>query len=313
MPDPLQILLLGRNGQLARALGAVLEGRADWNCVVMGRPDLDVTDSVSLRAAILETKPQVIVNATAYTAVDLAERESEAAYSVNRDALAVIGDAAEQVGAAVVHVSTDYVFDGQSKRPYRETDVTNPQGIYGASKLAGEQALAAACARHVILRTSWLYSASGSNFLLTMLRLARERDTLSVVDDQQGCPTAVGELATAIVLILERIAGQEAAFGLYHFCGAGGPVTWFDFATEIFGQATDYGYPAPKLLRTTTAAFAAPAPRPAFSLLDCGRIESAFGVRRSDWREALAAVLAEVAAAQAASPKGSSKPMGGLG
>ncbi|MET4805202.1 dTDP-4-dehydrorhamnose reductase [Limibacillus sp. MBR-115] len=294
-----KILVLGVQGQLASALRPLLAGQSDRRAIFLGRPELDVADSVRLRAEILAHSPAVIVNATAYTAVDRAESEPAAAYAVNRDAVAVMGETAGRLGAAVVHVSTDYVFDGRATRPYRESDITNPQGVYGASKLAGEEALAASCARHVILRTAWLYGSSGSNFLRTMLRLANERDSLAVVDDQQGCPTAVRELAAAIGIIIERIFGQDAAFGLYHFCGAGGPVTWFDFASEIFCQAAGYGLPIPRLERTTTAAFGAPAPRPAYSLLDCRRIESVFGVTRNDWREALATVLAELAAAQA--------------
>jgi dTDP-4-dehydrorhamnose reductase len=292
------LLLGGGGGQLTTALKPLLEARDGWVSVSKGRPELDVTNGAALRRAILEARPEVIVNATAYTAVDKAESDREAAFAVNAAAPEVMGAAANEAGAAVIHVSTDYVFDGRAARPYREDDPTGPQGVYGASKLAGEQALAARCARHVILRTSWLYGSSGNNFLRSMLRLGAERESLAIVDDQTGCPTAVGDLAEAIMAVLEKLSGGAGEWGLFHYCGGGAPCSWYGFAEEIFRQAAAYGYPAPQLRRTTTAAFGAPAPRPAYSVLDCSRIAAAYGVRRRDWREAVGQVLSEIVSAE---------------
>ncbi len=285
-----QVLVIGRAGQLARALARQQARHPGLAMTFLGRPDLDVTDIAALRAAILRARPDILINASAYTAVDKAEDEPEAAYAVNRDAVAAMGAAAAEAGCPVIHVSTDYVFDGKGERPYRPDDTTAPQSVYGASKLAGEQALAEAQPHHVILRTSWVYSADGANFMNTMLRLAEGRDSLSVVDDQKGCPTVADDLAEAILAICGKVLEGEGRWGIFHYCGEGA-ITWFDFARAIFEEAKSRGLPSAEVSPTTTAAFGAKAPRPAYSLLDMASLTEAYGIRPKPWRAALSAVL----------------------
>ncbi|WP_455372187.1 dTDP-4-dehydrorhamnose reductase [Limibacillus halophilus] len=278
-----RILLLGKSGQLARALVRAVGKSGDFDLVQLGRPELDVTDAAALSEAILEGKPDILVNATAYTAVDRAEDEPEAAFAVNAAAPEAMGKAAAEIGCPVVHVSTDYVFSGEAARPWRPEDPTGPEGVYGASKLAGERALLAAQPQSVILRTGWLYAAQGANFLNTMLRLAESRDQLAVVDDQTGCPTLVDDLAEAILSVCRRVLAGEGRWGVYHYGGAGA-VTWYDFAQAIFEEARDRGLPAAEVSRTTTAAFGARAPRPTYSVLDCSSLERDYGIGQKEWR-----------------------------
>lgn len=292
----LRILVIGRNGQvgyeLNRSLGCL------GNVVVLDRnstPAVDLTKPATLRSVINDIRPHVIVNAAAYTAVDKAESERELAFVINAEAPKVLAEAAAANGALLVHYSTDYVFDGSHATPRVESDPTGPLGVYGESKLAGEAAIAASGAAHLIFRTAWVYGARGKNFLLTMLRLMRERPSVSVVNDQNGAPTWSRHIAEATALVLARL-GNEPALGIggrsgvYHL-SAGGQTTWFGFA-----EAIREGALARSLLGTEnsvsvlpipTTDYPTPARRPAWSALDCALLDQTFGVRLPSWEAGL--------------------------
>ncbi|NBC33964.1 MAG: dTDP-4-dehydrorhamnose reductase [Alphaproteobacteria bacterium] len=285
------VLVTGAAGQLGRALcDSAWPGLAVTGVT---RADCDLTDGDAVARLVATTAPDVVINAAAYTAVDKAESEPGRAFAVNRDGPGHLAAACARHGAALIHVSTDYVFDGSGDRPRREDDPTGPLGVYGASKLAGEEAVRARLPRHVILRTSWVYSATGGNFVKTMLRVGAERDRLTIVRDQQGCPTAADDLAGAAALVAGRLAAapETAPTGTFHYSGTG-TTTWFDFAVEIFRQAAAYGRPVPELVPITTADYPTPARRPANSVLDCARIAAAYGVARPPWPESLRPVIA---------------------
>ncbi len=288
--QPLRVLVAGREGQLAQALVPAF-ATAGWRVAAKGRADgLDLTGPAdAITEAVRAEAPDLVVNAAAYTAVDRAETEPAAASAVNRDGAAALAAAAAAVGAPVVHVSTDYVFDGAKGQPYAESDATAPIGAYGRSKLEGEAAVLAANPRAAVLRTSWVCSATGQNFLRTMLRLAEAREEVSVVDDQRGAPTFAADLAAAILAMAPRLAASPAgdeAFGVFHLSGAP-DTTWHGFASAIFAGAAARGRRAPALRAIPTSAYPTPTRRPADSRLDCSRIAAVHGVRRPDWRPAL--------------------------
>jgi len=264
------------------------------------REQLDITDSHRVADLVDQYRPGLIINAAAYTHVDNAEKQSEQAYAVNSDGVTNLAEAARQADIPLVHISTDYVFSGEADKPYRETDPVAPTGIYGASKLAGEVAIQAALVRHVIVRTSWVYGVHGNNFVKTMLRLGQQRDALSVVADQFGCPTQAGSLAKALLQLAQRYAHEGTlAWGLYHYSGTP-HCSWFDFAEEIFRQAAIKGLltKTPQVSAITTAQYPTPARRPAWSVLACTKFEQAFGIAPSDWHDDLGEVL-DVLAGQA--------------
>jgi dTDP-4-dehydrorhamnose reductase len=244
--------------------------------------------------------PHIVVNTAAYTAVDAAETDRETAFAVNRDGPAALADACRAVGAALLHVSTDYVFDGMKSDPYREDDAIGPLSVYGASKAAGEAAVRDRLDRHVILRTAWVYSPTGRNFVKTMLRYGAERDTMTIVDDQRGSPTAAADLAAAAIAVCAAIAeGRGDGFGTFHFCG-GGATSWHGFAGEIFAGAAARGLRTPRSVEPiATASYPTPAPRPRNSVLDCGKIGRVYGVVAPPWQASLAACLDELVAAPA--------------
>jgi dTDP-4-dehydrorhamnose reductase len=290
-------LVTGANGQLGSELMRRVQ-RYGVTPTGLTIAELDITDARAVRQTVSQSGAAVVVNAAAYTAVDKAESETAPAYAVNRDGTAHLAAACAAANIPFIHVSTDYVFDGTKASPYTEDDPVHPVSVYGASKEAGEQALRNTWSRHVILRTAWVYSVFGHNFVKTMLRLARERDSLRVVADQRGCPTAAGDLAEAILRIVQRIkSGDEISWGTYHYCGAGS-TTWHGFAEAIVQLA------APALGRTvpvipiTTADYPTPAKRPANSVLDCSRIRERFGIRPRPWREALKEVVDELLGTQ---------------
>lgn len=305
-----RILVLGGNGQVGfellgqlAASGPVLAATRDGRLpggIACARCDLAVDGEAA--ALIARERPAVVVNAAAYTAVDRAEDEPELALRVNGLALAEIGEAARAVGAAVIHYSTDYVFPGDACRPCREDDATGPRSAYGESKLAGEQALAASGADHLVLRTAWVYGARGHNFLRTMLRLGAERDELHVVDDQHGAPTPAALIAAATVRLIDAWAladrqARAAGSGVYHLASAG-DTTWCRFARAIFARAVAAGLldRAPRVAAIASHEFPARAVRPSYSVLDSSRLRAAFGIDLPGWEAGLDRVVSEMAA-----------------
>jgi dTDP-4-dehydrorhamnose reductase len=282
----LRILLLGRHGQvgweLERSLAPLGEVKA------YDRAGLDLADAPRLAAAVRALQPEAIVNAAAYTAVDKAESEREAAFAVNAMGPRVLAEEARRIGALLVHYSTDYVFDGEKRTPYVEDDATHPLGVYGASKLAGEEAIRKAGCRHLILRTSWVYGPRGKNFMLTMLRLAKERPELRVVDDQIGAPTSSIEIARATARVLAHAARSPELSGLFHLA-AQGQTSWYGFAQAILARA---GIATP-IAAIPTEDYPTPARRPRNSRLDCSRLRETFGVTLAPWQDGLAEAIAE--------------------
>ena len=279
------ILVTGGTGQVASALAAAAGAR---NLRVVGRPDFDFDRPQTLRAALDAAAPSLVVNAAAYTAVDKAESEPDAAWRANRDGPAALAAWCAEHGARLIHISTDYVFDGLKGAPYLEDDPTGPTGVYGASKLAGEAAVLAAGAPALVLRTSWVYSASGKNFVLTMLNAARRTDRLRVVGDQRGCPTAAADLAAAILALADAWDGSDSA--VLHAAGSGA-TTWHGLAEAVFARAERHGLRRPAVAAITTADWPTPARRPPDSRLDCGRLARRFGVALPHWEESVARVV----------------------
>jgi dTDP-4-dehydrorhamnose reductase len=276
----LKILLLGRNGQVGWELERTLAPLGELKA--FDRAGLDLADTPRLAAAVRALQPEVIVNAAAYTAVDKAESERDAAFAVNATAPRVLAEEAKRIGALLVHYSTDYVFDGEKRTPYVEDDATNPLNVYGASKLAGEEAIRKSGCRHLILRTSWVYGPRGKNFMLTMLRLARERPELRVVDDQVGAPTSSIEIARATAQVLVRAAPSPGLSDLFHLA-ARGETSWYGFAQGILARA---GIATP-IVAIATEGYPTPAHRPRNSRLDCSRLRETFGVTLAPWQEGL--------------------------
>ncbi len=288
----MRVLVAGREGQVARALAACLTA-AGHQVTALEPPGLDLTRRDSVQAAVVAAAPALVVNAAAYTAVDRAEDEPELARAVNATGAGWLAEAAAAVGAPLVHFSTDYVFDGRKGAPYVEDDPVNPLGVYGATKAEGEALVLAAQPRSVVLRTAWVCSADGANFLKTMLRLAKEREELRVVADQLGAPTFAADLAEAVVAMTPRLmaatAGEEV-FGLFHLTGAP-HASWHDFAAAILEGAALRGHPRPRLVPIGTAEYPTRARRPADGRLDCGRIARLHGIKAPDWRASLARCL----------------------
>ncbi|MCQ4296701.1 dTDP-4-dehydrorhamnose reductase [Pseudomonas stutzeri] len=288
----MRILVCGAGGQVGRelverAVGFGLEALAPT------RAQLDISKPEQVAAAMRQ-RPKLIINAAAYTHVDNAESHSEQAYAVNRDGARHLAEAAAHAGIPLFHISTDYVFSGEADHPYTDGDATGPTGVYGASKLAGEEAIRARLPAHLILRTSWVYGVHGHNFVKTMLRLARQRDALGVVSDQIGCPTQAGTIASVLLELARRhAAGAELAWGVYHYSGAPA-CSWYDFAAEIFrqGEAAGLIERQPTVSPIATAQYPTPARRPAWSVLDCSRFESTFGLKLHAWQDDLADVIA---------------------
>ncbi|HEX8233005.1 MAG TPA: dTDP-4-dehydrorhamnose reductase [Caulobacteraceae bacterium] len=287
------ILVLGRSGQVAREL-AKLGPPPGFGLAFAGRERLDLLSGADPSPLLDEVRPAVVINAAAYTAVDRAESEPDLAYRLNRDAPAALAAACAGRGIGFVHFSTDYVFDGRKAEPYLEDDPRAPQGVYGASKAAGEEAVEAAGGRHAILRTAWVYSASGANFVKTMLRLAQMREEVAVVDDQRGNPTWAEDCARGALLAAERlVAGDAKAEGVFHLAGEG-EATWADFAEAVFEESARRGGKQPRVRPISTLEYPTPARRPANSRLDCGKLVRHFGWRPRPWREALAACFDEL-------------------
>ena len=286
------ILVTGGTGQLATALA-----RAGGPAVrAIGRPELDFDRPETLAAVFHRVGPGLVVNAAAWTAVDAAEADPDAAARANRDGPALLAALCAEAGLPLIHVSTDYVFDGLKGAPYVETDPPCPTGVYGATKLAGERAVLAAGGRAVVLRTSWVYAATGRNFVRTMLGAAAPR--LRVVADQQGCPTAAADLAAAVLAVAARLreGWRDEYAGVFHAAGTGA-TTWHGLAVAIFEEAARHGRPVPAVDAIATADWPTPARRPPDSRLDCGKLHRVFGVRLPAWRPSLAGVVDALLAA----------------
>ncbi|MGV8074527.1 MAG: dTDP-4-dehydrorhamnose reductase [Syntrophobacteraceae bacterium] len=287
-----QVVVIGAQGMLGRDLVASLH-EAGLRATGLDMPELDITKAEETITSIRNTSAGIVVNCAAYTAVDKAESESEAAFAVNRDGAGNLALACKQLRIPLIHLSTDYVFDGSAKRPYRENDPTKPLGIYGMSKWEGEEAVRSRIDEHIILRTSWLFGIHGQNFVKTIFRLAREREELRVVSDQYGCPTWTGDLVAAIVRMSEQILSHQSTpqWGTYHYCG-NVKTSWYDFALAIVEECRRReSLKVKHLLPITTAEYPLPAPRPAWSVLDCRKIRSAFGIETRSWRIGLAKVI----------------------
>jgi dTDP-4-dehydrorhamnose reductase len=302
LPAGERILLTGATGQGGGELLKLLAGLGE--VVAPARAEMDLADAGSVREAIRKVRPRWIVNPGAYTAVDKAESEPALAYAVNAEAVRAMGEEARAIGAGVIHFSTDYVFDGLGDVPYRETDATGPVSVYGASKLAGEKALEESGAGHLIFRTSWVYGGAGKNFLLTILKLAREREVLRVVGDQHGAPTWSRDLARMTVQVIRRCEataqGRELVDvlaemgGVYHAAGAG-ETTWYGFAAEAvrLQREAEAGVRFAEIEAITTAEYPTPAKRPCNSRMNCSKLAEGFGWEMMDWHESLRKVLSE--------------------
>ncbi len=278
------LVIGGTSGQVARAL-ADLDG-PDFAIEVRGRPDADLTKPGTLGSALAVSRPDVVINCGAYTAVDLAETEKDLAYAINADGPASLARACASANIPLVHISTDYVFDGAKTSPYLETDPASPQTVYGESKLVGEEAVAASGARHVILRVSWVHAPRGKNFVRTMLRLAGSRERLNVVADQIGRPTYAPHLAIALRDIAARLVlDSSAPTGVFHLTGSGEPCSWRQFAETIFSASRVRGGPAAIADPIPTSGYPTPAKRPANSVLDCTKIADGYGLVMPNWRQ----------------------------
>ncbi|QFT24384.1 dTDP-4-dehydrorhamnose reductase [Pseudomonas sp. THAF187a] len=285
----MKILISGHTGQVAQALQHAL---ADHQLLSLGRQAFDLEQPASLRETILRERPQLLINAAAYTAVDLAEQEPERAFTVNAEAPGAMAKACAELGIPLIHYSTDYVFDGSKDGAYHEDDASNPLGVYGASKLAGEQAVAASGCEHLILRTSWVYSRHGRNFLLTMQRLLQEREELKVVDDQIGAPTWAGSIAAASAELIQAWQQGNRHWGTYHLTNQG-QTSWFGFAQAIAEHLRAAGKPCARLLPIPSSDYPTPARRPLNSCLDGTRLAHDWNLRLADWRQALQQCLGE--------------------
>jgi dTDP-4-dehydrorhamnose reductase len=286
----MRAIVIGTSGQLATELR---RRSCPLGIELLPSVKLDVSDAADLTSKLDQLGPELVLNASAYTAVDRAESERERAFAVNAAGPTTLAEWCTQHGAALVHVSTDYVFDGSKSGPYLETDVTAPLGAYGESKLAGEEAVRSACPQHVILRTSWVFSAHGQNFLKTMLRLAAERDELRVVADQHGRPTAASDLADAMLLVASRIQAGAPSFGTYHFAGSG-ETTWHGFAQAIVDEQAPLTGKKPRVTPITTQEYPTPAKRPANSVLATAAFEQAFGAVPRHWRDGVREAIREL-------------------
>ena len=288
----MKILVLGCKGQLGRSLNDQLKS-TDHEVIYTSREQIDIADFKETKNQIQKISPYLIINATAYTAVDKAEEDQKTANLINHLAVKNIAYTCNQQGCWLIHFSTDFVFDGSSKIPYKESDKTNPQGVYGKTKHNGELAIEASGCKYIILRTAWVFSEYGDNFLKTMLRLGAYRDELSIVGDQIGCPTYAQDIARSVVEIVPQLYLRDYN-GLYHYCGDK-PCSWFDFANAIFDQAMVNNLKIPnKVNSIETSAYPTPAKRPAFSVLNCSKIENDFGVQASNWRDGIGKVTSKL-------------------
>jgi len=281
------LLIIGNKGQLGWALERSAE-KQDIQTVGVDLPELDMTHAEAIDQLVSRERWSAVVNAAAYTAVDKAESDADTAFTVNRDGVAHLAGACQKHGLPLIHISTDYVFNGTATSPYKPDGPIDPLGVYGQSKADGEQALRERLDRHVILRTSWLYGIHGNNFVKTMLRLAREREELRVVADQYGCPTYAGDLAEAIIKIVKQWSrNKELPWGTFHYCNQG-VASWHQLARQAIQSASRYEkFQVETIVPITTDEYPTPAPRPAYSALDCTSFSESFGIETVDWKNSL--------------------------
>ncbi|MEZ9740392.1 dTDP-4-dehydrorhamnose reductase [Vibrio splendidus] len=285
----MRVLITGCYGQVGYCLTQQLADEESTIVLALDRDRLDITNQDAVNTIVDDFQPNIIINAAAHTAVDKAEEEVDLSYAINRDGPSYLALAAQRIGAAILHISTDYVFEGNKVGEYVENDTTNPQGVYGESKLAGEIAVIGACDKHIILRTAWVFGENGSNFVKTMLRLAATRNELSIVGDQFGGPTYAGDIARALIQIAKRITeGDEIEYGVYHYSGSP-HVSWFEFSDAIFDATVKQKVilNKPILTSITTDEYPTPAKRPSNSCLSTNKITTAFSIEASDWKAAL--------------------------
>lgn len=287
----MKVMVLGSDGQVGREL-LRMRWPSTTRVVGVGHRELDIGSRMSVLQTCREVSPDVIVNAAAYTAVDRAEDERELAFRTNGEGPGYLAEAAALTNATIVHLSTDYVFDGRARHPYREDAAVNPLNVYGASKAFGEERVRAATDKHIILRTSWVFSATGQNFVKTILRLAQERPELRIVDDQFGCPTAASEISRCICLLVPEIAAERATCGTFHMA-CPGETSWFEFARAIVALADPGGGKRPAVRGIGTGEYPTKAARPSYSVLDCTLLEATYGIRLRPWRQALPEVVEE--------------------
>jgi len=290
----MRLLVTGRNGQVATSLAERAAAHPGIEVLALGRPELDLESPATVEAAIAAARPDLVVNAAAYTAVDKAESDSGRAFAANRDGAAAAARAAARLGVPVIHLSTDYVYPGDKPSPYVESDATGPSSVYGQSKLEGEQAVMAAHPQALIFRTSWVYSPFGANFVKTMLRIGKDRDVVKVVADQQGNPTSAIDIADAILRLAPGL-GSTPAGGIFHLCGSGS-TTWCGLAQAIFAESGKLGGPAPRVEAITTAEYPTPARRPANSRMDTAAFTARFGFALRPWPDAVAETVARLLA-----------------
>ncbi|WP_350628460.1 dTDP-4-dehydrorhamnose reductase [Pseudoalteromonas sp. CAL260-MNA-CIBAN-0059] len=284
----MKVLIAGKNGQVGSCLVSQLSDMPTIDFLALGREDLDITDAEQVNKIVNEYKPSIIINAAAYTSVDKAESEVELADAINNLGPKNLAKAAAQINAAIIHISTDYVFAGDKEGLYTEADEVNPQGVYGQTKLAGEQSVAQECTAHIILRTAWVFSEFGNNFVKTMLRLAQTRNSIGVVGDQFGGPTYAGDIAKALINIAQQLKQGSTKFGVYNYSGYP-HVSWQEFAEQIFESALTHNIIGSPIMvnAITTADYPTPAKRPANSKLDCSKIATDFSIPPGDWQNAL--------------------------
>jgi len=287
----MKVLITGQHGQVSRELQLQLQGLGEL--IVLGRDQLDLANADQIRQQIRAHRPDLIINAAAHTAVDQAESEPDAAFAINAIAPGVLAEEAKALGIPLIHYSTDYVFDGSKPAPYTEADTPNPLGVYGQSKLAGEEAIAAVGGEYLVLRTSWVYSSHGKNFLLTMQRLLQEKPQMRIVADQIGAPTWAGSIARSTRALIERWqAGEPGEWGIYHVTNQG-ETSWFGFAEAIGEHLRTQGKACAELEAIPSSAYPTPAKRPLNSRLDCSRLQQQWHVSQPSWQDALRECLAQ--------------------
>ena len=291
----MKILITGAQGQVGKELTSTASAKG-FEVIAASRADLDITQAQSVENYITQYQPDIVINAAAHTAVDKAESEQDLAFAINRDGAKNIAAACKKQNIPLLHISTDYVFDGTKSEPYSENDTVSPLGIYGESKWQGEEIIRKNLNDHLILRVAWVFGAQGNNFVKTMLRLGEDRDELNVVADQFGGPSPAKNIAQILIDLVERYKKDGTlAWGTYHYCG-NSKTTWYDFAKEIFKQAFELGLlnKEVKVNPITTAEYPTAAKRPGNSMLDCSKLKTTFGIEMPEWKEALKQVLIEL-------------------